>query len=140
MLTFRALVVTAITSASKILKHHGIKKPTPITSSYTTRLLPPYPPPEKKTQVIASLSVSVQLKGTVPRDFRLLVYIKPLSIPLGPIRLFFENSRRYSQLNAQMENIFYEKSFNYFVWTPLGIRVNIYINFCLQVHSKVSAD
>ncbi len=27
----------------------------------------------------------------------------------------------------------------YFVWTPLGSRVNMYINFCLQVHFKVSA-
>ncbi len=31
------------------------------------------------------------------------------------------------------------RNFNYFIWTPLGRRVNIYINFCLQVHSKVSA-
>ncbi len=28
---------------------------------------------------------------------------------------------------------------NYFAWTTLGIRVNKYINFCLQVHFKVSA-
>ncbi len=28
------------------------------------------------------------------------------------------------------------KKFNYFVWTPLGSRVNIYVNFCLQVHFK----
>jgi hypothetical protein len=38
----------------------------------------------------------------------------------------------------QMEKIFNQKNFNYFVWTPLS-RVNIYINFCLQVHFKVSA-
>ncbi len=30
-------------------------------------------------------------------------------------------------------------NFNYFVWTPLGSIVNIYINFCLQVHFEVSA-
>jgi hypothetical protein len=32
-----------------------------------------------------------------------------------------------------------QKNFNNFVGAPLGGRVNIYINFCLQVHSKVSA-
>ncbi len=60
----------------------------------------------------------------------------------------FENSRRYSQLKVchrcqrhrwQMEKTFKQKNFNNFVWTPLGSRVNIYINFCLQVHFKVSA-
>ncbi len=35
--------------------------------------------------------------------------------------------------------IFKQKIFNNFVWAPLGSRVNIYINFCLQVHFKVSA-
>jgi hypothetical protein len=38
-----------------------------------------------------------------------------------------------------MEKIFNQKNFNYFVCTPLGSRINIYINFCLQVHFKVSA-
>ncbi len=38
-----------------------------------------------------------------------------------------------------MEKIFKQKNFNNFVWTPLGSRVNININFCLQVHFKVSA-
>jgi hypothetical protein len=37
-----------------------------------------------------------------------------------------------------MEKTFKQKNFN-LVWTPLGSRVNIYINFCLQVHFKVSA-
>ncbi len=59
---------------------------------------------------------------------------------------FFENSRRYSQLKVhhrcrwhrwQMAKIFKLKNFNYFVWTPLGSRVNIYINFCLQVQFKM---
>ncbi len=36
-------------------------------------------------------------------------------------------------------NIFNQKVFNHFVLTPLDSRVNIYINFCLQVHFKVSA-
>jgi hypothetical protein len=36
-----------------------------------------------------------------------------------------------------MEKIFKQKNFNNFVWTPLGSRVNIYINFCLQVHFGV---
>ncbi len=61
---------------------------------------------------------------------------------------FFENSRRYSQLKVchrcqrhrwQMKKTFQQKNFNNFVWTPLGSRVNININFCLQVHFKVSA-
>ncbi len=63
---------------------------------------------------------------------------------------FFENSRRYSRLKVhhwcqqhrwQMEKIFKLKNFNNFVWAPLDSRVNIYlyINFCLQVHFKVSA-
>ncbi len=62
---------------------------------------------------------------------------------------FFENSRRYSQLKVchrclrhrwQMGKTFKKKNFNNFVWTPLGSRVNIYINcLCLQVHFKVSA-
>jgi hypothetical protein len=38
-----------------------------------------------------------------------------------------------------MEKIFNQKNFNYFVWTPLGSRVNIYINFRLQFHFKDSA-
>ncbi len=39
----------------------------------------------------------------------------------------------------QMEKIFKLKYFNNLVWTPLGSWVDIYINFCLQVHFKVSA-
>ncbi len=38
-----------------------------------------------------------------------------------------------------MEKIFNQKNFNNFVWSPLGSRGNIYINFCLQVHFQVSA-
>ncbi len=33
-----------------------------------------------------------------------------------------------------------QKNFYNFVWIPLGNRVNIYINFCLQVHFKVSVQ
>ncbi len=60
---------------------------------------------------------------------------------------FFENSRRYSQLKVchrcqrhrwQMEKIFNQKNSNNFIWSPLGSRGNIYINFCLQVHFQVS--
>jgi hypothetical protein len=32
-----------------------------------------------------------------------------------------------------MAKNFNQTIFNYFVWTPLGSRVNIYINFCLQI-------
>jgi hypothetical protein len=61
---------------------------------------------------------------------------------------FFENSRRYLQLKVchrcqrhrwQMEKIFNQKNFNNFVWSPLGSRGNLYINFCLQVLFQVSA-
>jgi hypothetical protein len=38
-----------------------------------------------------------------------------------------------------MEKIFNQKNFNNFVWSPLGGRGNIYINFCLQGHFQVSA-
>ncbi len=38
-----------------------------------------------------------------------------------------------------MEKIFNQKNFNNFVWSPLGSRGNIYINFCIQVHFHVSA-
>ncbi len=76
-----------------------------------------------------------------------------ISFPQAPeyitraVSNFFENSRRYSQLKVhhwcrwhrwQMGKIF--KNLNYFVWTPLGSIVNIYINFCLQVHFEVSAS
>ncbi len=46
------------------------------------------------------------IKGTVSRDFLLLGFFhesvspKPLSIPLGPFRIFSKISRRYSQLKV----------------------------------------
>ncbi len=85
----------------------------------------------------------------MPRDFRLLVF-SWISFSQAPeytsraVSNFFENSRRYCQLKDdryrwQMKKIFNQKNFNNFVGTPLDNRVNIYINFCLQVHFKVSA-
>ncbi len=77
-----------------------------------------------------------------------------ISFPQAPeytiraVSNFFENLRRYSQLKMdhrcrwhrwQMKKIFNQKNINNFVGTPLDSRVNIYINFCLQVHFKVSA-
>ncbi len=38
-----------------------------------------------------------------------------------------------------MQKIFNQKNVNNFIWSPLGSRGNIYINFCLQVHFQVSA-
>ena len=38
-----------------------------------------------------------------------------------------------------MEKIFNQKNFNNFVWSHLGSRGNVYINFCLQVNFQVSA-
>jgi hypothetical protein len=74
----------------------------------------------------------VCFKGTVSRDFRLLVFFMNQfpQVPEYTIRAvsnFFENSWRYSQLKVhhrcqrhrwQMEKIFNHKSFNYLVWTP----------------------
>ncbi len=95
----------------------------------------------------------VRLKGQCHeifcRWFFLWVSFPPT--PECPIRTasnFFENSRRYSQLKVdhrcrwhrwQMKKIFNQKNFNNFVGTPFDSRLNIYINFCLQVHFEVSA-
>ncbi len=53
---------------------------------------------------------------------------QPQSIPLGPFPIFFQKSRRYSQLKVdhrcrwhrwQMKKIFNQKNFNNFVGTPV---------------------
>ena len=51
----------------------------------------------------------------------LLFYLK------GQCYEIFENSRRYSQLKVQcqMKKIFNQKSFNYFLGTPLCSRINL---------------
>jgi hypothetical protein len=73
---------------------------------------------------------------------------KALSIPLGPFQIFSKIAEIFAVQSAptsvvdtcgKWKKIFNQKYFNYFVWTPLGRRINIYINFCLQVHFKVSA-
>ncbi len=91
------------------------------------------------------------LKGTVPRDFRLLVFFhesvspKPLSIPLGPFRIVskiggdIHSSRLTTGVVDTTGHWKNQKIFNNFVGTPLDSRVNIYIHFCFQVHFKVSA-
>jgi hypothetical protein len=87
-------------------------------------------------------------KGTVSRDFLLLVFFINQFPPIWANSKFFENSRRYSQLKVdhrcrwhrwQMKKIFNQKNFNNFVGTPLDSRGNTDIHFCLQVHLKVSA-
>ncbi len=40
---------------------------------------------------------------------------------------------------GKWKKTFKQKNFNNFVWTPLGSRVNIYVNFCIHFHFKVSA-
>ncbi len=89
----------------------------------------------------------------MPRDFWLLVFSwisfpQPPKYTIRAVSNFFENLQRYSPAQGAPPvsltpvanwRIFNQKFFNYFVWTPLGSRVNIYINFCLQVHLKVSA-
>ena len=102
----------------------------------------------KKWKFLAYLEiffVPLSLKGTVSRDF-CFWFFSSISFPPAPeypirtVSNLFENSRRYSQLNIdQMRKIINQKNFNIFVRTPLDSRVNIYINFCLQVHFEVSA-
>ncbi len=72
---------------------------------------------------------------------------QPQSIPLRPFRIFskilgdIRGSRFATGVNDrwQMDKIFNQKNFNNFVWSPLGSRGNIHINFCLQVYFQVSA-
>ncbi len=84
-------------------------------------------------------------------DFRFFhesVSPKHLSIPLRPFRNFskilggIRGSRCTTGVNdtgGKWKKTFKQKTFSYFVWAPLGSRVNTHINFCLQVHFKVSA-
>ncbi len=96
---------------------------------------------------------TVPLKGQCHEIF-CFWFFSWISFPLAPeysiktVSNFSENSRSYSQLKLchrcqrhrwRMEKIFNQKNFNNFVWSPLGSRGNIYINFCLQVHFQVSA-
>ncbi len=99
------------------------------------------------------ISLWCSFKGTVSRDFRLIVFswisfTQASEYTITSISNFFENSRRYSQLKVhhrcqrhrwQMEKIFKRKNFNNSAWAPLVSRVNIYINFFLQAHFKGSA-
>ncbi len=95
----------------------------------------------------------IDLKGQCHEIF-CFWFFSWISFPPAPeysnktVSIFFENSRRYSQLKVchrccwhrwQMDKIFNQKIFNNFVWSPLGSWGNIYIKFCLQVHFKVSA-
>ncbi len=87
------------------------------------------------------------LKGTVSRDFRLL-FFSWISFPqaseyfLAAISNFFENSRRYSRLKVhhrcQRHRWQMEKIFKHLL--PLGSRINIYVNWCLQVHFNYGGD
>jgi hypothetical protein len=84
------------------------------------------------------------LKGKVPRDFGLHIFFMNLfpQAPNYPIRAISNFLRKFSEIlpgqgtlpgvdvKCQMcqvsnEKIFNQKSFNYFVWTPLDSRVNI---------------
>ncbi len=96
------------------------------------------------SQMYRSAQASPASKGTVSRDFQLLVfsgisYHKPLSIPLGPFRIFSKipGDIRSSSCTTNVVDTGgkWEKSV---VWTPLGSRVYLKIHFCLQVHFKVS--
>ena len=92
---------------------------------------------------VLSSELDITIKGTVPWDFWLQVFFmnqfppSPCVSHIRAVKNFFENSRRYSQLKVhhrwrwhqwQMEKICNQKSSNYFVWTPLGRKVNKQIN------------
>jgi len=95
----------------------------------------------------------VLLKGQCPEIFCFWFFYEsvspqPQSIPLGPFR-FFSKIRghiRSSRLTTgvadtggKWKKSSIRKILIIFVGTPLDSRVNIYINFCLQVHFKVPA-
>ncbi len=91
-----------------------------------------------------------KLKGTMPWDFRLLAFFmnqfppSPWVYHKGRFKFFWKFAEIFSVQSAPPVSvdtggkwkIFNQKNFNYFVWTPLGGIVNIYINFCLQIHFK----
>jgi hypothetical protein len=72
-------------------------------------------------------------------SFRESVSPQPQSIPLRPFQFFQKFAEIFTAQGLPLEKIFNQKNFNNFVWSPLGNRGNIYINFCLQVHFQVSA-
>ncbi len=117
--------------------------------------LPP-PPPFIFPLFTAFLPPSLPspfMKGTVSRDFRLLVFFVnqfPLSTWVyhyGHFKFFLKLAEIFTAQGAppvswhrrQMGKTFKLKNFNNIVRTPLGSKVNIYIHFCLQVHFKMYA-
>ncbi len=86
------------------------------------------------------------LKGTVSRDFLLLVF-SWISFPqasdytIRPFRIFSKirgdiRSSRFAtgviDTGKKMEKIFNQKNFNNFIWSPLGSRGNIYKIFAFK--------
>jgi hypothetical protein len=82
-------------------------------------------------------------------DFFTNQFFRAPEYPIRAASNCYKNWHRYLHLKCQRllvtlttvangKNLQWEK-FKYLVWTPLGSRVNIYLNFCLQVHFKVSA-
>jgi hypothetical protein len=72
----------------------------------------------------------------------------PLIISLGLFRIFLKirgyirSSRFATGVNdtgGKWKKTFKQKNFNNLVWTPLGSRVDTYINFCHQVKAVVGA-
>ncbi len=72
----------------------------------------------------------INIKGTVSRDFRLLVFFMNQFPPSTQVYPYghFKFFRKFAEIfAAQGANgkIFNQKNCNNFVWTPLGSRVNI---------------
>ncbi len=92
----------------------------------------------------------IVIKGTVPRDFRLQFFSSQVpEYPIRAISNFFANKLRFLQLKVhhrccwhwwQMEKIFNQKSFNYFVWTSLVSRVNLWISFSFEFTLRCQYD
>jgi hypothetical protein len=92
---------------------------------------------------IPFLFVVNDLKGQCHEIFRFwffssISFPPAIEYPIRTVSNFFKNSRRYSQLKVdhrcrwhqwQMKKIFHQKNFNNFVGTPLGSRVNTYIQY-----------
>ncbi len=121
----------------------------PAVPAYSAHSATASPPVTWKQRIYSSI---VSLKGECHEIFDFW-FFSWISFPQATeytstaFSIFFENSRRYLRLKVhhrcqrqrQMEKIFKQKNFNNLVWAPLGSRVTTYINFCLQVHFKVSA-
>jgi hypothetical protein len=77
---------------------------------------------KKLRQIIPTHS---HFEGTVPGDIRLQVFFmnqfpQAAEYPITLFQIFWKIHQDSEQLQVLMEKIFNQKSFTYFVWSPLG--------------------